>query len=782
MTYARAFTRLLRRQPGLSLLAVLTLGLGIGLATVLFSIVYGLVLRPLPFPDADRLVAVQLDGGSVDAGSFRRWEEEAATFEEMAAFSMSYFFVTGTTGGTQTHAGAEVTADFLKLVRVSPVIGRPLLPEDMVPGAAPVAVISHQVWQDLLGGRADVLGQSVRINRILHTVIGVMPRHFEFPHSQGVWRPLALSGVSAPGQGPSVEVVGRLREGVETSQAEQELARLADAKGVNVEPFVRAHTDRRVRRALPLMAVAVLGVLLIACVNVANLFLVRVLRQRHELAVAAALGADRFRMPARILGEILGLTGLGAILGLILAQAGIWMFNAAMEPAGVFDAFWAEVKMEPTVALFTLPVAIVACALAAALPILHVLRTEPAAVLREHSGGSSSPIVGLVSRGLVLTEVALACGLLVLAGLMIESVANLRGPEEGFDSKDLLTARISIFQDAEMDADGALAFFNELTDALEADRRIERVGFATSIPTRGSFWSPLNVEGGVESSPERIRWLVVSDGFFEALDVPILAGRDIERTDIALFPEVAIINQSFADRFFPGRSPVGRRLRFPGDDTPWKTIVGVVPNLTMGDVDDEQSPAAVYLPLAQEPRSSMEAVLEVTHGEPASLIPTLESKVTEVEPLATVFYAMPMDEVLRRRHWLHEALATSFTVFGLVALVLSAVGLGGIVAVVARSNRRAHGIRLALGASPGRILSAVLRSALLQATIGLGIGLILAAFLARWISSQVFGVEAWEPTVYGGVVLVLLVTTILAVLAPAIRAAKTEPKEVLREP
>lgn len=782
MSYVRAFFRLLRHQPGLSLAAILTLGLGIALATTLSGIVYGLLLRPLPFPDADRLVAIRIEGGAIDAGRFRQWEEHAAAFENLAAYSMSYFFVTGTTGGTQAHPGAEITLGFLDLLPVSPSRGRLFLPEDMVPGAAPVALVSHRVWHELFGGRPDILGQPLRINRELHTVVGVMPRGFAFPHSQEVWRPLILPSGVAPGQGPSVEVVGRLRQGTTISQAAKSLNRWEESPRVRVEQFVDAHTDPRVRRALPLMGMAVLGILLIACVNVALLFLVRVLRQRHELAVAAALGAGRLRLPMRTVTEILGITGLGTLVGLGLAQGGIRLFQASMEPAGVFEPFWAQVQLDPAVVGFTLLIAVAASLLAAALPILHIQRTDPAAILREYSAGGSSRGVGRLSRALVLVELVLACSLLVPAGLMVVSVHELRGDVEGFDAEDLLTARVSIFQDEEAAGDGSLSFFQELTETLEADRRVERVAFASSIPTRGSFWSPLVVEGSVEATPERVRWLVVSDGLFEALDVPILVGRGLAKTDIALFSNVAVVNTSFADRFFPGQSSIGRRFQFPRDEAPWITIVGVVPDLVMGDVGDAQGQAAVYLPLAQNPRSSMEMVIEATSSRPASLISTLETSVAEIDPLATVFFTRPMDEVLHRRHWLHEALAAVFSVFGVVALLLSAVGLGGIVALAARSRRREYGIRLALGARPTGIVGNVLRSAALQTAVGLGIGLMLAVAIARLVASRVFGVDAWEPAVYLGVIVALFVATTSATLVPAIRAARTSPSEVLREP
>ncbi len=784
MTSIQAIVRLFRRHSGLSLLSILTLGLGIGLATVLFSIVYGLVLRPLPFPGGDRLVAVQLEGDRIPAGRFLRWREETAAFEILAAHSSVYSYVTGTEGGTRTYAGAEISPDFFRLVDISPALGRSPTPEDSKPGAVPVAWVSHQVWQEAFGGRPDVLGQSVRISRELFTVVGVMPEGFQFPQIHGVWMPLTLSSDLAPDEGRAVEVVGRLGEGVSPAQAQEELnlrlrgmdvAPGTPAPTVRVEPFVAAHTDPTLLRTVPLMALAVLGVLLIACVNVANLFLGRILEQRHELAVAAALGASRFRLAVRTLGEILVITTLAGLLGLLLAQGGIRLFNGLMEPAGVFRTFWAQVKMEPAVALFTVPVAMLACILAAVLPWIHVLRTDPAVVLREYSAGSGHG-VGPVTRGLVVAEVALACTLLILAGLMIHSVGALRAADYGFEPEDLLTARVSVAQDPDVDDERARAFFDTLAQTLETDGRLERVGFASSIPTRVSFWAPLAMEGGLEG-PERIRWLVVSEGYFDALDVEILTGRLVVESEGD--SEAVLVNASFA-ALFPGQVLLGRKVKLGGDDAPWRTVVGVVQDVTMGPLGEEESQAMVYLPLSQMPRPSMEMLVE-TKGDPVSLIPTLEASVRALDPLATVFYVIPMEEVLRRRHWLHEALAALFTVFGFVALTLSVVGLGGVIAVIARSRRWEYAIRLALGAEPSRILAGVLGSAVLQAGLGLGVGLGLAIGLSRIVSSRVFGVETSEPTIYVGVVLVVLLAAVLASLTPAIRAARTDPGKVLRE-
>lgn len=784
MTSIQAIVRLFRRHSWLSLLSILTLGLGIGLATVLFSIVYGLVLRPLPFPEADRLVAVELEDDRIPLGRFLQWQEETTSFEILVAHSSAYSYVTGTQGGTRTYGGAQISPDFLKLVEVSPEVGRPPSPDDSQPGAVPVAWISHRVWQELFEGRPDVLGQPVRISSELYTVAGVMPEGFRFPQIHDVWTPLTLSPGLAPDEGRSVNVVGRLAEGVSPTQAQEELnlrlrgmdeAPGTPAPGVRVQPFVAAHTDPTLLRTVPLMALAVLGVLLIACVNVANLFLGRILEQRHELAVAAALGASRFRLAARTLGEILAITTLAGLLGLLLAEGGIRLFNGLMEPAGVFRAFWAQVKMEPAVAFFTVPVAILACILAAVLPWIHVLRTDPAVVLREYSAGSGHG-VGPVTRGLVVAEVAVACSLLILAGLMIHSVGTLLAADYGFEPEDLLTARVSVAQDPDVDDERSRAFFETLAQILEADGRVESVGFASSIPTRVSFWAPLAMEGGLEG-PERIRWLVVSQGYFDALDVEILTGRMVVEGEGD--SEVVLVNASFA-ALFPGQVLLGRKVKLGGDDAPWRTVVGVVQDVTMGPLGEEESQAMIYLPLSQMPRPSMEMLVE-TKGDPASLIPTVEASIRELDPLATVFYVMPMEEVLRRRHWLHEALAALFTVFGFVALTLSVVGLGGVIAVIARSRRWEYAIRLALGAEPSRILAGVLSSAVLQAGLGLGVGLVLAAGLSRIVSSRVSGVETSEPTIYVGVVLVVLLAAVLAALAPAILAARTDPRKVLRQ-
>lgn len=791
----RSSLRLLRREPGLSLLCVLTLSLGIALCTTLFSILQGVIFRPLRVEGGDRLYSIGLnrpfgEGSSwlVDPALFAAWRERQGAVEHLAAFRMHYAFVSGD-HGTRTYGAAEVTPEFFELLGVTPLVGRTFEPGE---GEDPVALVSSQVWRDLFEGDAPVIGASLVIDRQPRTVVGVLPADFAFPVNQHVWLPARLPSSVTPGTEEPVLVIGKLRPGTSRGQARDELTaaitvapelrklRQGEGTKVAIEPYVVAHTDQRFRLAATPMLGAVLGVLLIACSNVTVLFLARAVRRSRQAAIAVAVGATRSRLVAQVFVESLVLSLLGGAVGLALAGGGVALFNRIMEPSDFLQGFWIDVRLDPQAVLFVLALTVLTAVLAGILPALWVSATDPGRALRGGgTGGISGRSASRKGRALVIAELAVTCALLIAAALMAQTIFSLRSVDPGFDEHGVLTGRVSIAQRPNSDPASSLRFFRELDARLERLPNVRRVAFASTMPTRGSFWGDVEIEGGQDAEPQRTRWLVVSPGFFDVFDVGLIEGRDFEPIDI-LTPEVAIVNQTFADRFMDGDHVLGRRLRLQHvREGRWFAVVGVVPDLLMGTVGDKRSEAAVYLPHMALPRASMEVAVK-THGSPISIARVLEREVADTDPLATSFYIMTMEEILNRRHWVYDAFARLFAVFGLVAFALSTIGLYGTLSYNSRSRLREYGVRLALGARPIDLLRGVVQMALVQVGIGLLLGIVLAALLAKLLSTLLFGVTPWSLSAYVLVAALMFGAGLAAAIRPARRAARTDPTAVLR--
>jgi len=802
---ARGAGRWFFRQPALAASAVLTLGLGVGLAVALFSILRGTLLRPLPFDGGERLMAlgrVEEAGGrlgELTRGEYQELARRLPGLEATAAYSQYFFFVTADGTGTYTEAGAEVSAGFFELLGVRPLLGRTLVPADETPGQPRVGLISEGLWHTLFGADPTALGETLIVNREPVTIVGVMPAGFAFPHSQQVWIVLPAGADTA---GQSVSVVARRAPGTSLGQVRAELAVVArqmaaidsDPGATNAsrepgvaelrlhgEPFLVAAGDRRLREALPAMFGAIAGIFLIASFNVSALLILRARQRRREEAVRVALGAGRGALLAPTLGEGLALTVTGGLLGGLIAGWSVTLFERLMAPGDVLGGFWVDVHLDSAALAFACFAAVLGALLAGLAPAVGSLRVSPAPLLRDGGWDLSGIAAGRLRRLFVAAQVALTCALLITSGLLARTVRELGSVDWGFEPSGLVGAKISLFQRTDLAPGGEERFLTALAERLRALPGVEQVAFTTALPTQGSF--PGEVELADSPGEGRpARWQVVTPELFSTLRIPRVAGRWFDSSDRPEAPPVAVLSRGLARTWWPEGEAVGQRFRMlrgarAGE---WITVVGVV-----GDVAGPLGGAAatapgreaplLYLALPQAPRASMVVVLR-TSLELASVAPLLRREVVAVDPLAACFDIEAVEALLARQRWPQRALGGLFGALGLVGLVLAVSGLYGVSRVAVAERGGELGVRAALGATGRDLARLVLGEGLKVVVLGLAMGLILTTLLARAVASLLLTLSPWDPITWLAGCLALTVATLLALVGPAWRAAMAEPR------
>jgi len=797
----RLALRMLGKNLGLTTLAVLAFTLGLGLVTIMFSIVHG-ALRKLPFEEADRLLHLErnqlsrnIESMEVTLHDFLDWREQQTSFEGLAAFTMTTVNLAGDGEKPERYFGAAMTANSFGLLGgTAPVLGRDFRAGEDQPGAEPVVILGHHVWQGRFGKDSAILGKTVRLNGEPTTVIGVMPEGFKFPFNQDVWTNLILdpTGVER-GEGTTLEVYGRLRDGVSRQQAAAEMSAIAqglaehfpdtnEGVGAVVKPYTEEFVGREAIALLSTMLAAVFGVLLIACANVAHLLLARTATRGKEVAIRSALGASRLAVMRPLLTEALVLAALGALGGLIVAAVGIELFNAAI--VGTNPPYWLDIRIDTGVLLFVLGMTLAATLASGLLPALRASGEGMNEVLKDESRGSSGLRMGRLSKGLVIGEIALSCGLLVAAGLMIKTVVNLRNADFGIAMDDVFTARITLSEREYPDAAARQRLYAELGEQLGNLPGVRAAALASFLPVGGSPQGRFAIEGEDYDSPQAqpiTHYAYISPRFFETCGAPILAGRDFNPLDREGELPVALVNRPFVDRYFSGKDPLGRRLRLGGPDTeePWVTIVGIVPDLAIAGHRAED-PSGIYFPLAQSRRPGV-ALLARTAGPPMALTQTVTDAVAALDPNLPLYNVRTMREVVRQNTWFYGVFGSLFMAFGIAALFLAGAGLYGVMAFSV--SRRTHevGIRMALGAQASQVLGMILRQGGWQIGAGIGLGLGLAALLARAMKIVLFQVEPWDPWTFLAIVGVLAATGFVACLVPARRASRLSPLMALRQ-
>jgi putative ABC transport system permease protein len=794
--------RSLAKQPGLALLAVLALGLGIGFTAIMFSIVHGALYRGLPFPDGDRIYAVlgtnpseEIEQTQVSVHDYVDWRDQQNSIEELAAYYQGTINVTSREVPDR-YDGAFMTASAFRVVGVQPFLGRAFRDEEDRPGAPVTLILGYQVWRDDFGSDNGVLGRSVRVNGEEGTIIGVMPEGFLFPILEQVWVPLRANPLAlARGEGWTVTPFGKLQAGVPLEQAQTEFSgiagRLAEVypqTNEGLDAKVMLYTDSAVgpeaKAILFSMLLTVFLVLILACVNVANLLLARTAGRTKELAIRTALGADRSRVMTLLLSEASALAAGGALVGIGIAKVGIDLF--ARFTVETDPPFWFVWALDGPILLFILGVTVVVAVVAGLIPGLKVSGEKVHELLKDESRGSSSLRIGKLSRLLVMGEVAMSVGLLVTAGLMVKGMIKLRTMEYGFERQEVFTARIGLFPSDFPDTAEKSAFFRDLQDGLEAHPEVTVASLSDVLPGLGSGIASFALDGGVYPTDRdypRARNIRVTPGYFETFGVQPLQGRTFNRGDDREGLRVALVNQSFGRRFSPEDAVLGKRIRFGQSESeePWLTVVGVVPDLFMEGVgNDTDDPQGIYIPLAQADAQFVSIALR-GRGDPSALAAIIRQEVALHSPDTPIYWPRTMQEALDEQLWFVDVFGGLFAVFGLGALFLAAVGLYGVMSFSVKQRTHEVGIRMALGAKSGNVLGMVLRQGAVQVVVGLIVGLGLGALLSRGLREGFTLVEPWDPSVFIGISLVLLATGFLATLLPARRATRVDPVEALRD-
>ncbi len=797
--------RQLLKNPGFTAVAVLTLALGIGSNTAIFSLINAALLRALPFPEPDRLAAIWADNPSLKYGlpslppanaDVAEWREQSEGFARIAAFSPRTADLAH--GGDPERVGAAgVTAGFFETLGVSPLRGRTLAADEEAPGAPPVALISHGLWQRRFGGDPALLGKAVSINGEQRTVIGILPREFDFPRGAEwpaffpfagrteVWLPLAFRAQD-DGSGWSnwqsrsergLAVIGRLKAGASLLQAQAEMdvfsARQAKDhpdthKDLSVKLVsLREQLAGKSQRALLILFAAVGLLLVIACVNVANLLLARGVARQQELAVRAALGAGRGRLMRQLLTECVLLAVMGSGLGLLVAGGGLKAF-LALNP--VTHTRLDEASLDPMVLGFTALVVLVASIVFGLVPALQASRIDLRKSLHESGRGGDGAVRERVRGWLVATEVALAVVLLTTAGLMVRSFLRVQAVRPGFRSDSVLA----------FDVNGRpSAFFQQLTARLEALPGVRAAAAISYLPLDGGEnVGSFEVEGeppvapGREPKAER-RW--VTPGYFAAMGIPILRGRVFTSIDTADQPSVVVINETLAKQFFGGRDPVGHRLKVQGA---WRAIVGVVADVKSASLERDVRPQ-VYRPHAQDPWPPMTVVLH-TDGNPLALASAVRGEVKAIDGLLPVAKMRTMEQVVSNATGARRFNMALLAFFAVSALLLTMMGLYGVVAFLVGRRRREIGIRIALGAQRHAVYQLVLRQGMKPVALGGVVGLAGSLATSRLVASQLYGVSSSDPLTLTGIGVLLATAALLACWLPARRAANADPMEALR--
>jgi predicted permease len=789
--------RSLRRSPGTVIAGTAALAIGIGLTAVMYSIIYGMLIKGLPFERSDRIALVYYadparEDDQVPLADFLRYAQQQRTLERMGGYFVASANIAG--GERPERVGvARVTAGLLGVTGVRPFLGRAFAPNDNGPTASLTAILSYATWRDQFRSDSGVIGKTVRVNGRPHAIVGVMPESFQFPNvATRVWLPIqTATDTLLPGQGPGLTVVGRLRDNVEYDRAQAEFATLAHqiakdrAPGTAerravVQPFIRGFVPGRVYSMFYAMLVAVMLVLLVACANVANLLLDRAVGRTREIGIRTALGATRLAVVRQSLVESAILAALAAVVGTLIARLGIALFNNVMLNSQGY--FWTDIRLHAPVLAFVLAMAVAASLMSGLLPALQSARLDVSAILKDESHAASSLRVGRLSRTIVAVEIALSSVMLLVAGFATKSIANLRRVEPGFASADVFTARVSL---TSRDTVRRRQFFEALDRELTAMPGAKGAYLGSGLPGTGWGGGRVAVEGRVYARPQdysAARTLAVTPGFFSTFGVPVRQGRAINAGDRLESTPVAVVSESFVRGHFPKTDPIGQRIRLgrPSSEAEWLTIVGVVPtlyaaNFTLRDL----WPPEVFTAFWQE-RNLTSASIAVRGPTDVAAAAPIRKIVTALDSETPIYATAPMTDVLAEPMWGVRVFGTMFVIFGVVSLVLAAVGLYAVLAFSVSRRVRELGIRMALGASGGDVVRMVCRQGARQILIGIALGFVVGAAVVRMARAVLFGVAPNDPVVFAIVGGVLGVSALVACIIPAVRATRVDPLVALR--
>lgn len=795
--------RMIASHPWFSGTVIATLAVCIGINTTVFTLVSAALLKPVPVPRGELLVAVSEKDPKnprnrigVSFPEYREYRGQTKALSALEAALVESKVVSEKGNPPERYGGAAVSQGLFEMLRTPPVLGRAFTAADCQPGAAPVALIGYRVWQRRYGGAPDVLGRSARIDGVETTIIGVMPNGFRFPGVQDIWTPLAATKDRQDRSLRNLMVFGMLSPGARMADAQSDLdvisARMArqypDTEkdlAVQVQTFHEAFNGGPIRLIFLLALGAVGIVLLIACANIANMMLSRSLARGREIAVRAALGASRWQIIRQLLVESVSLSALGGVCGLLLAQFGIRAFDLAVQSDTVGKPYWVQFTMDWRVFAYFTAISLATGLAFGIVPAWRASRVDLNTALKDGAQSGGNP-AGRLAGALVVFQFALTVVLLAGAGIMVRSFLAAAHINPFIPAEHILTARISLPDgkgERYESVDARRRMHERLLERLRSLPGVAVAALASDMPGLGAQDRAIEIEGRPAADPKRPpRALAVfaSPNYLSAIGLPIMLGRALDAGDGAEGKEAAVVTRAFAARYWPASSPLGQRFRFMADGKPgaWITIVGVCGNLIQ-ETFEQNPPPLAYLSDRQEPWAWLGILLRA-RGDPVALASSLRSAMQELDPDVPVFEVATLPAAIENGHWFLEVFGTLFLVFALVALLMASVGVYAVVAQTTLRRTREIGIRIALGASAGRVVQLVLARGFLQLGAGLAIGLACAIAAARLLASIPGMTSSGDPAVFGAVAGLLLLVGLFACWLPARRAARIAPTEALR--
>ena len=791
--------RSLSQRPTFLIVVLATLALGIGAATAIFSVVEAVLLRPLPFADPDRLIAAnEMDGGDRMSFAWPNYvdvRERSTSYERIACHQANAFNVLSD-GRPRRVPGRLVCADFFDTLGVRMQAGRSFTVDEDRVGATPAAVISDRFWRQDLGGDPAVVGRTLRTAERTFTIVGVLPRGFKFSRVEDIFVPIGItmtpdSGWLDRGNHFGLNAVARLKPRVTLAQANGELTRIADdlrraypnTNARSGAQVTRLH-DRlvdQVRGTLVALMGAVGFLLLLACVNVANLLTARGAARRHELAIRAALGGSRWRLVRQLLVESTLLSVLGGLLGIAVAA---WLVQTIVALAPEGTPRIEDVELNRMSLLFALTASALCGVFFGAFP---AFQASAGTHLLTRASQTATVSPRRTRRVLMVVEIALALILLAGCGLMARTMLSLNAVDPGFRVDHLLTARVMLSGDAWNNPDKRVAFHQSLIQRVRGVPGVTRAALTLSLPIEGSNWGSIFIVRDKPVPPRAelpaAAWVPVSAGYFETMEIALRGGRTFDERDGVGAARVLIVNETMARRLWPGENAVGKFVKqgwpeTPESEAPWREVVGIVDDVKLEGVDQE-TPMQAFLPLPQNPARSV-AIVARTSSDPESLARPVEAAVQELEKELPVTRVLPMTRLMQDAVARQRLSTVLLAVFALVAIVLAAVGLYGVVAHNVTERTREIGVRMALGAKRSEVLKLFVMHGLATAAVGTVCGLAGAYLLSRWLETLLFGVKATDPLTFGAVAIVLLMVAVTACYIPARRATRIDPLIALR--
>ena len=804
----RYAVRLLLQDRWFTVVAALVLALGIGANSAVFTIVNGVLLRSMPFPKPEQLLVMltrdprgQQSGVSLQ--DFDDWRAATRTLSGMSMVFSGSFNVSDEGRIPEQYPGAYVSANYFKMVGISPLLGRDFGPEDDVPGGPAVVMLSNAVWQQRYGGAQDVLGTPIRLNGVTATVVGVMPQGLGFPQDEQIWLPMSVFPPALrqqPRQARNYFALGRLGDGVTLEQARTELAgigaelaRKYPDTNKELAPFPELLESQVISSQVNLLFWSLMGavafVLLIACSNVANLLLARATRRTSEISVRVAVGASRWQVVRQLLIESVLLAFVAGALGLLLSVAGIRWFDAQTQNVG--RPFWMVFTMDWRTFAFLLGVCIATGVLFGLAPALHVSRTNINETLKEGGrSGSGGVRARRWTTGLIVAQLALTLVLLAGAGFMMRSFLEMANREIGIDTSRVLTMAMILPVRRYPTVESRTKFMAEAEERLSNAADIEAVSTATSLPGFGGGLRRVEFAGRpdvAESERPSVTMLSVGTRYFDAIGTGVVRGRAFAESDGQPGRESAIVNERLVQMHFKGQSPIDAQIRFaptgPGQPpSQWMTIVGVVPNVRQRiDNQSREADPIAYIPHGQNPAlTNGMALIARTRAGSAQAGRILREEMRAVDPDMALFNIRTLDEVMSQQRWLYRVFGAMFTLFAGIALVLAAVGLYAVTAYAVTQHTREIGVRMVLGAAPLQVVWLFLRRGVVQLGIGMVIGVAGAFGVGRLLQTFLVQTSPRDPVTLVSIVLILTTVAILACVVPARRATRVDPLRALR--